>query len=270
MLNRSKQRSNNGRLAVVWLAVALMMFVSGVTARAQSQSKPADAPATLPKFEVASIRIIPLSEMKPMAESPLSPPGALQFTARNVSIGSLIGIAFGVSSMNQVSGLPSWNNSTFYQIQAKPEGDVGLSYDQLKPYLQQLLQERFHLTYHRETKSTKGYALVVAKGGPKLTATKGGTPYGFVMGSRIQLPNTPASGLAGILASPLGEPVVDETGLKGNYDIVLNFAPMNSTDSDLPSIFTAIEEQLGLKLERRDVQLETIVIDHVDREPTEN
>jgi len=270
MLNRSKQRSNNGRLAVVWLAVALMMFVSGVTARAQSQSKPADAPATLPKFEVASIRIIPLSEMKPTAESPLSPPGALQFTARNVTMDVLISLAFGVNSMNQISGLPSWNNSTFYQIQAKPEGDVGLSYEQLKPYLQQLLQERFHLTYHRETKSTKGYALVAAKGGPKLTATKGGASYGYILPNRIQVQNSPLTGLAGMLVSPLDQPVVDETDLKGSYDIMLNFAPMNSTDSDLPSIFTAIEEQLGLRLEKRMVPVEMIVVDRVDREPTEN
>ena len=78
------------------------------------------------------------------------------------------------------------------------------------------------------------------------------------------------TGLAGMLVSPLDQPVVDETDLKGSYDIMLNFAPMNSTDSDLPSIFTAIEEQLGLRLEKRMVPVEMIVVDRVDREPTEN
>lgn len=73
-----------------------------------------------------------------------------------------------------------------------------------------------------------------------------------------------------MLVLALNQPVVDETGLKGNYDIDLKFAPMNDIESSLPSIFTAVQEQLGLKLEKQTVQEDVFVIDHIDKVPTEN
>ena len=76
--------------------------------------------------------------------------------------------------------------------------------------------------------------------------------------------------LAGMLARPVGRPVVDKTGITGKYDITLNFAPEGSTDSTLPSIFTALQEQLGLKLEPQKVPVEILVIDHLEKMPSEN
>lgn len=73
-----------------------------------------------------------------------------------------------------------------------------------------------------------------------------------------------------MLAHVMAKPVADQTGLRGTYDIRLNYAPMDGTDSSLPSIYTALEEQLGLKLEKQTVPVEIFVIDHVDKEPTEN
>ena len=76
--------------------------------------------------------------------------------------------------------------------------------------------------------------------------------------------------LASMLTRPVGRPVVDKTGITGNYDIALNFAPEGSTDSTLPSIFTALQEQLGLKLEPQKVPVEMLVIDHLEKVPSEN
>jgi uncharacterized protein (TIGR03435 family) len=221
------------------------------------------------RFEVASIRLIPEKDIVPLSGSPISPPGTGQFTMHEVTLAFAIAWAFRVDQ-NRISGGPDWLNAQCYDISAKPEGDVGLSYEQIQPLMQQLLQERFHLIYHHEMQNRKGYALVIAKGGPKLAPTKGGTPYGYIMGNRIQMPNESAQGLASTLGYVLGQPVADQTGLKGNYDIKLNYAPMNGAESSLPSISTAVEEQLGLKLVSQIVPVEIFVIDHVDREPTEN
>ncbi len=196
---------------------------------------------------------------------------------RPVSLEFVIEWAFKVDAM-QLEGRPDWLNSQRYEISAKPEGDTGLSYDQLRPLVQQLIQERFHLSFHRETQDRKGYALVAAKGGPRLTPTKGAAGYGYIMNDRIRMSNVSVKGLASMLTHVLDEPVVDQTGVKGNFDIGLDYAPvdgeepplLNAVRPDLPSIFTAVEEQLGLKLVRQEVPLEMFVIDHVDKVPTEN
>jgi uncharacterized protein (TIGR03435 family) len=225
------------------------------------------------KFEVASVRIMQDRDKLPVAQQMfyMSPPGAAQFTVRNVTLAFLIGWAFRTSgSMHSIEGMPAWMDSTYYDVTAKPEGDKGLSYDELRPMLQELLQERFHLTHHLETKKAKGYALVVANGGPKLTPTKGAAQHAYLMTGRVDAANVPVSMVAGLLGHALGQTVVDKTGLKGNYDMKLKYAEMDATDSELPSIFTAVEEQLGLKLVSQTVPVETFVIDHVDRVPTEN
>ncbi len=244
---------------VTWLA-CFALVGHGVAAQAQ-------------KFEVASVRIMQDREKLPMAQQMfyLSPPGAAQFTVRNVSLDFLIGFAFKIGgSTHPITGKPAWMDSTYYEVTAKPEGDVGLSYDELKPMVQELLLERFHLAYHTETMRTKGYALVVAKGGPKLAPTKGAAQHAYIMTGRLDAANVPMSIVAELLAHALGQAVVDETALKGNYDMRLDYAPMDATDSELPSIFTAVEEQFGLKLVSQTVPVETFVIDHVDRVPTEN
>jgi uncharacterized protein (TIGR03435 family) len=247
----------------------LGLLFSSAIGEAQAQSESGDAVAKASKFEVASIRMIPESEVRPLTESPISPPGAGLFTMRQVTLQFAIGWAFGLDS-DRITGGPSWINSQCYEITAKLEGDAGLSYEQLRPLVQQLIQERFHLAYHHETQNRKGYALVIAKGGPKLKPSKGEGGYGYIVTDGIKAQNRSVTFLAGVLAFPLGQPVVDQTGLKGNFDFDLNYAPMAATDSTQPSIFTAVEEQLGLKLEKKMVPVEMFVIDHVDRVPTEN
>lgn len=235
------------------------------------QSGPSSPASATPDFEVASVRVIPAGTRvcTPASRSgclSVSPSGAATFTARNVSLAILVSLAFGVDS-NRISGAPL--GSKAYDVLTKPEGDGGRTYEQLRLPLQHLLQERFHLTCHEETKNFPGYALVVAKGGPKLHASKGGSDA-YIMREELLLQNVAMSNLAATLSFPLKCPVVDKTGLNGNYDIKLDFAPDDDTDSPLPSIFTALRETLGLKLEKAKVPVETLVIDHVDQVPTEN
>jgi len=244
---------------ITWLAYFALV---GRGAAAQAQ-----------KFEVASVRIMQDREKLPMAQQMLfmSPSGAAQFTVRNVTLDFLIAWAFKTGGSTQpITGKSAWMDSTYYEVTAKPEGDVGLGYDELRPMVQELLRERFHLTYHMETKKAKGYALLVAKGGPKLTPTKGAAQHAYMMTNKLDAANAPVSTVAGLLGYAVGQAVVDETGLKGNYDMTLKYAEMDATDSELPSIFTAVEEQLGLKLVSQTVPVEMFVIDHVDRVPTEN
>lgn len=253
------------------IGVVMAMLASvAIEGTAQTPDRTEKASTKAARFEVASIRMIPEKDLVMLTGSPISPPGAQIFTMREVTLATAIAFAFGLDQ-DGLSGGPDWLDHQYYEISAKPEGDVSLSYEQIQPLMQQLLQDRFHLAYHRETQSRKGYALVIAKGGPKLTPTKGGTPYGYIMGSRIFQPNESVQGLASTLGHVLGQPVMDQTGLKGNYDFDFSYAPMNATDSSLPSIFTALDEQLGLKLVKsQKVPVEVLVIDHVDKEPTAN
>lgn len=249
---------------------AALLFVSFFPHPAHAQS-PGETGAKSPEFEVASVRLMVDRDKLPMEQqmSYISPSGSAEFIARNVSLTNLIEFTYGFDDP-QILGRPKWMDATFYEIAARPEGDARLSYDQLKTPVARLLKQRFHLEYHRETQNEKGYALVVAKGKQKLTATKGDAAHAYLMSGRFDALNVPVSALAVMLTHALGETVVDKTGLKGNFDFKLNYAPMEATDSTQPSIFTALDEQLGLKLESRKVPVEMFVIDHVDKIPTGN
>jgi uncharacterized protein (TIGR03435 family) len=249
-----------------------VVFLAGAIA-AQAQNQTPDTAAEVSKFEVASVRIMQDREKLPMAQQmfSMSPPGAAEFIVRNTTLDFLICNAFKVGGFGApLVGMPAWMDSTYYELSAKPEGDVGLSYDQLRPLMQELLQERFHLRYHLERKSAKGYALVVAAGGPKLAIAKGAEQHAYLLPDTFDVTSSPVSMLAGMLSHALGVPVEDETGLVGNFDFKLKYAPMEATDSTLPSLSTALGEQLGLKLVRQTVPVEMFVIDHVDRVPTED
>jgi len=252
---------------LVWgLATVSLM---GAGAAAGAQSKQEDATAKPARFEVASIRMIPADKVVPLAGSPISAPGEGLFRMREVTLPFAIAWAFGVDQ-NRVTGGPDWLNTQYFEISAKPEGDVGLTYAQVKPLVQQLLEDRFHLAYHREMQNRKGYALVVATGGPKLNASKSQEGYGYILRDGIRVQNRSLADLAGMLQFPLGQPVVDQTNLRGSFDFDLSYAPMDGTDSSLPSLSVALEEQLGLKLVSRQVPVQIFVIDHVDRVPVEN
>jgi uncharacterized protein (TIGR03435 family) len=181
---------------------------------------------------------------------------------------NLVGFAYSVQDF-QISGGPAWSDSAHYDITAKM--DSAASPDQVRLMLQSLLQDRFNLRFHRAIRSRPGYALVIDKNGPKFVESKNPGPgLGLGRGHLIGLgANTEM--LAKALSSQLESPIVDKTGLKALYNFTLTWTPDDQTaDSTGPSVFSALREQIGLKLVPvKNVPVEVLVIDHVER-PSEN
>jgi uncharacterized protein (TIGR03435 family) len=132
-----------------------------------------------------------------------------------------------------------------------------------------MLADRFKLESHRETRTLREYALVVAKGGPKVGKPSEGEHSFETSQNDNQITGwgRPLSDLARMLIGVVQAPVVDRTGLKGKYDFDLKFAPLSAApeaDQGLPTIFSALQEKLGLKLEAIKGPVEVLVIDHAE------
>lgn len=189
----------------------------------------------------------------------------------------------------QVSGGPSWIGLDRWDIKAKADGIEGrLSRDQLQAMVGSLLEDRFALKFHRETKEMPVYELVVAKKGQKLTPHPEGTPgKGANMGpGRFSVSKGTMALLVRNLSMETGRVVLDQTGLTGEYDFTLEYSPDShqgpevmglppgppkqpAAGTNAPSIFTALQQQLGLKLEPAKGPVEILVIDRVEK-PTAN
>jgi uncharacterized protein (TIGR03435 family) len=228
------------------------------------------------KFEVASIR---RSEPEAKTGSFGVIPGG-GYRAINYPLQSVLGYAFH-RDISRLSIKSAWVLSERYAIEAKA-ADGAANEDQIRSMLVQLLVERCHLKFHRESPETLVYMLSIDKKGAKLkdsTEARVG-PIGIGLGS-VDAKNAPMTLLTTALTRMLGRIVVDETGLTGKYDFALHFDQSsvgiqfqprdNAADSGIgePSIFTAIQEQLGLHLESTKRPIEMVVIDSIDR-PTEN
>ena len=262
-----------------------------------------------PSFEVASIKP---NRSADLGRRIMFLPGRLNATG--ITVKFLISMAYGVKEF-QVSGGPGWIDSQRYDIDAKQEDsqteeENKLPPDQMREHnqlmIQALLADRFKLQVSHTTKELPVYALVVAKNGPKLPQAKPGDTYPngikgpdgvahagmFMMrrgGGELTGQGVPLANLVMMLSQQLGRTVLDQTGLKGNYDIHLKWTPDESQaamfsgpagpkppadtpappETSGPSIFTALQEQLGLKLDSTKGPVEIIVIDHVEQ-PSEN
>jgi len=150
---------------------------------------------------------------------------------------------------------------------------------QVRQMIQTLLAERFKLTLHRDTRQLPTYALVVAKNGPKIRSGEDGQPQTSAKPGRLEATKITTEKLAEMLARITGQQVADATDLKGVYDFTLAWSPLDGpkmTDfegsaaggADGPSIVSALQDQLGLKLEGRKKPVEILVVDHVDKRPT--
>jgi len=183
-----------------------------------------------------------------------------------------------------VTGGSSWLETDKYDLVAEPAGTGQPTTGQLKPMVQKLLADRFKLSLHHDKKELPVYTITVAQNGPKLTKSQddpNGLPVFSLGRGTLRVRNTSVADLAGLmLVVVLDRPALDKTGLAGRYDFTLKWTPDEfqfggsegkappPTD-DAPDLFTAMQQQLGLKLESARAQAEVFVVDHVEP-PSEN
>src|SRR5262249_8989204 len=246
-------------------------------------------PGAAPSFEVASVKPAPPPTGQNLRVMMGSDPGRINYS--NVTLRNVMTRAYDVKA-NQISG-PSWLDSERYDIVATVPPNTPR--DQVPLMLQTLLAERFKLALHREKKVMAVYALVVAKNGSKLHPADGEAGLRMSIGpkGRQMTGKTSLARLADALSNSMDRPVLDVTEIKGVYDIDLEWTPDDSQSAprflgggprpdgagegkktpeggDAPSIFTALQEKLGLRLEGRKSPVDILIVDHAERVPTEN
>jgi len=255
-----------------------------------SRAQPEDDPTR--SFEVASIR----------PTDPGFSGGGFQTPGNRVimrgwSLKRLIQYAYGPGfpglHPSLISGAPSWYDRDRFDIEAKAEGSDPPSEDERKLMLRALLAERFNLKLHRESKENAVYIIAVGKGGPKMMERKpdDNTPHSILnqraqTGLQLTGQNTSLAELFSFLQALLSRsdqyarPLLDGTGLTGRFDFEVTYLPDRIQSGGLgaaapgglgdpPDLVTAVQEQLGLKLESKKVPMEALVIDHAEK-PSEN
>jgi uncharacterized protein (TIGR03435 family) len=290
------------------LLVTALVVIAAPSARSQgivgTQGVIA-SPATITDIKVPEFDVVSVKQDKSgtgMMRLMSRPDG---YSATNVSAKLLIQVAYGIRE-DLISDAPRWADTARFDFEAKVAGaDVDdlkkLSQEQRRSMLQPALADRFKLKVHNETKQLPVFELVVAKGGTKLKeATPGDTYATGIKGAdgkghagtmrmspgEVTGQGVPIANLVNLLATQLHQTVIDKTGLRGTYDLDLTWAPDQEAgpmfkggdgsqkadiapDSTGPSIFTALQEQLGLKLQSTKGPVETIVVDHIEM-PSEN
>jgi uncharacterized protein (TIGR03435 family) len=246
------------------LKLLLLLLVTPQLAHAQTSA---------PAFEVATI--------KPAAPSPdghthIYYPPDDRFSAINITLVSLMQWAYAMPERQILDG-PSWLSSTRFDIEAKSDGGDLASrptseqiHDLKRRMVQSLLAGRFQLKVHHETRILPAYDLVAARGGSKLQLAR--SDNGISIGRNyLHAEGQTMAGIAKELSQITGRVVVDKTGLTGRYDLKLQWTPDDAptTDNSAPSLFTAIQEQLGLKLEPSKEAVPVLIIDHIES-PTPN
>jgi uncharacterized protein (TIGR03435 family) len=240
---------------------------------------PADAD---PVFEVATIK--PSEPNRPGRAFSIR--GSEVITV-NTTVRDLMVFAYGVHN-RQIIGGPGWVETDKYDLNGKPEGGLPNN-NQFRVMIQKLLADRFELAFHHEKRELTVYALTIGKNGPKLTKNESGGPNPALFFRGLgDLPgrNATMEEFASVMqGAVLDRPVVDQTGLKGRFDFQLQWTPDETQFLSLrgpgplpsppegaetqPDLFTAIQQQLGLKLESTKAQTDVLVIDKVER-PSEN
>jgi uncharacterized protein (TIGR03435 family) len=235
-------------------------------------------PNATPSFEVATIK-----PSKPDEQGKAFLVQGNRFRTINVTLSEMIAFAYGVHP-KQIIGAPPWTGTDKYDIEAKPEGEGTPSEKQWKGMLQKLMADRFKLSFHREKKELSVYALSVGKTGSKLTKSAGdpnGLPGLFFRElGNLHVTNGNMTDFTNLMQEAvLDRPVVDQTGLAGRFDFDLNWTPDDSQFAGMgaripppadganapPPLYTAIQEQIGLKLDATKAPAEVLVIDHVEK-----
>jgi uncharacterized protein (TIGR03435 family) len=224
-----------------------------------------------PQFEVASVKRA--EGGGPVGDIPRnmdSSPG--HFAMRNVPLRYALEWAYDLKDW-EISG-PEWIKADErFDIIAKASGPS--TDDQMRPMLQALLIERLQMKVHRETRDLNCYVLIPGKGAPKVKQAASDEPQrisGGAGGASFQ--NFPLSRLTFLLSRRLDRPVLDQSGLKGNFDYTVDISglpgPQGVTDPAAPSIFTTVQRDLGLKLEARKEPISVLVVDQANKTPTAN
>lgn len=259
----------------------LIVSASGILAQAPSQTS-----TPRPKFDTFEVATI--KPVEPADKSPryIKMEGSHRFAEKYYTLKLLIAAAYDLNPKT-ISGGRSWVDSDHYDILALTPGEVRPSHEEQMSMLRNLLTDRFKLTFHREQKEFSIFELEVAKNGPKLKKSTAppddpAALISTVYPQRILLParNATMGEFTSLLQRALlDRPVVDKTGLTGRYDFDLEWAPDNSqfggevgsASADAPSapFFTAIQQQLGLKLIATRGPVDALVVDQAER-PTDN
>jgi uncharacterized protein (TIGR03435 family) len=277
------------------IALALLPALS-LSFPFQVSSAPAPASASAkPPLSWASVAIHPSDPERQGDNYSRDQPDGI--TERGMSLSDIISAGYNFSVMpfreDEISGLPQWAKTARYDILARVDPDDVPAFKKLSNLsmqdtiaaftarrptgemlmMQSLLRDRFALRVHWESKQRSVYALVLAKGGLRMKPAVD-PEHGQMSFSRGHLSGkgVPLSFLASLLAMPVGHTVVDRTGLTGSFDFDLRFDPGDdpaAKQSDDPDLFTAVQEQLGLKLESTHASIPVLAVDHVEP-PTPN
>ena len=226
------------------------------------------------EFEVASVKMVDNSTLGDSINMNIGTVRGERVTFDNATLKDVIRWAYDMPSDVQITG-PDWIGSKQFLYVIDARSVPGATREQQQVMLQSLLAERFKLVTHHEQRVMSHFAMIAAKNGPKLKSVAEKPPEykGITWGGRIESILTMPS-LAYLLSRFETErPIIDETGLKGLYEIKLNWVTQqmqNVGNSAGPSLFTALDEQLGLKLESRKGPVEVLVVESVEKVPTEN
>jgi uncharacterized protein (TIGR03435 family) len=224
-----------------------------------------------PAFEVASVKLTQHGRDKDgWSRSSLNVIND-RFVATNASMEECIRYAYDVKAY-QIIG-PDWLNSDAASYDIIATAPPGTPSKQIPLMLQTLLAERFKLAVHRETRMLPVYELVVAKNGPKLTPAKsGGRSSTNSNNGNVTATSVSMAELAHQLSRTrvIDRPVFDKTGITGEFDFTYEYAPDDNDSAGRPSIFTAIQQKLGLKLESTKGPVEVVVIDRAEKVPSAN
>jgi uncharacterized protein (TIGR03435 family) len=238
-----------------------------------------------PSFEVATIK--PSASNRPGKNAGFR---GGHFMTRNTNVNDLIALAYGLHA-KQIVGAPDWFGTDLYDIEGKPDAEGIPNETQIRTMLQKLLAERFKLTFHHDKRELSVYVISVASGGPKITKSTSDPnalpTFGFQGLGNLIVRNMTMTGFATWMQSGvMDKPVVDQTELSGRYDFQLKWTPDESQFAQFrgtgtvvppptndpnapPSLYTAMQEQLGLKMGPAKFPDDVIVIDHVEK-PSEN
>lgn len=216
-------------------------------------------------FEVASIRRNMSGSMNTQIDR--MDGGRLRIT--NASLKTLIRNAFGLQAF-QFDGGPGWLDTDMYDIEAKTGRAEKVSEDQLPALLRSLLEDRFHLKVHWESRAATVYALLIDGGGLRMKASSSDEVASVDTGRgvnrmHITCVREPVSVLTQNLANRLGRIVRDKTGLAGNYDFSIEWDPQSDAESAGPSLFTVLKEKLGLRLETQMGHMDVLVVDSAEK-----